>query len=671
LDGAARAAILDRAQGNPFFLAELLHLLVDRGVLRRDDAGWRLHGDLPPDVLPAGVHAVLAARIDGLDAGAKDALRDAAVAGVEFRADALVALSASPDAVAGRLGVLTDRDIVRAADDGTYVFRHTLTREVAYAGIPKAGRARRHALVARWAAETPPWPRAETDAYVAQHAERAVALATEMGLAPDDVAWSARGDGFAALCRLGQAAVARDDNAGAVALLERAFAIGDGDDGARVAYAQALAGCHRLDEAEAVLGDDGSAPALLVLGDIRRKRADDDGAVRAFTAAYDAAGDDERLAGEATRQLGLVDYFAGRLEDAEARFAQALALAERVDDPRGVGWALQHLAWNATTRGVYDRADAMLTRALEVFTSFEDPGGMAWTVGTVAFVRMLQGRLTEARAICAELAPRAREMGDRWGEGATLTIDAVAASELGDITAAEAASARAGELFAGLGDTWGQASALVGRAMAAQARGDTASAARDLRTAVEVSERAHQPSTRTIALTTLAWTCYWARDLDGAESAARDAIALAAALGLAPHTEIGLRVVLALVDRARGDLDGALRVLGEIARTPEQPTFLFPMRQALAHYAGTLLDRGRPAEALEAARRAVATPAEDVRSRVIALRALGSCLRANGRYAEAEEALRAAVEEASSTEQSQERAATEAALADLLAAAGR
>jgi class 3 adenylate cyclase/tetratricopeptide (TPR) repeat protein len=666
LDAASRDALLDRAQGNPFFLAELLHLLVDRGLLRRTAEGWALDADLPPDVLPAGVHAVLAARIDGLEAGAKEVLRDAAVAGVEFRADAVTALSAAPDRVAERLGLLADRDIVRAADDGTYVFRHMLTREVAYAGIPKAGRARRHALVARWAADAEPWPPAETDAYVAQHAERAAALATEMGLAADDVAWSAAEAGYAALCRLGQAAVARDENANAVALLERAFAIGDGNSAARVAYAQALAGCHRLDEAAAVLGDEESAAALLVLGDVRRKRGDDAGATECFARAAAAAGDDERLAGEAIRQLGLVDYFAGRLADAAERFAQALALAERVDDARGIGWALQHIAWNATTRGDYDRADAMLARALEVFTGFDDKGGMAWTVGTAAFVRLLQGRLGEARALCAELLPRAREMGDRWGEAATLTIDSIAASELGDVTTGEAQSARAVALFAELADTWGQAAALVARAIAAQGRGDMTTATRDLRAAVAQSEQARQPSTRMLSLATLAWTSYRAGDLDAAEAAAHDAIAVAVALDVEPHAAIGPRVVLALVDRARGRLDAAVEVLAEIARTPERPTFLFPMRQALAHYAGTLLDMGRPADALDAARRAVATPAEDVRSRVIALRALGSALRATGSYAEAEETLRAAVAEASATEQAEERVTTEAALADLL-----
>jgi class 3 adenylate cyclase/tetratricopeptide (TPR) repeat protein len=673
LDEESRTALLSRAQGNPFFLGELLHLLVDRGVLRRSDSGWALAGELPPGVLPAGVHAVLAARIDGLDPGAKEALRAAAVAGLEFRAAAVAALTDGP--VDERIAVLVERDIVRPAGGGAYVFGHMLTREVAYAGIPKAGRARRHALVARWAAEKLPGTPAEVDAYVAEHTERAVSLATEMGLEEGDAAWTARSVGHDALARLGLAALARDENVNATRLLDRATALGAPDDRVRLAYAQALGACHRLDEAERSVGDLASAAdpglraaALLVLGDVQRKRGDDARAVAAFEEAVAAAREagDERAVGEATRLLGMVDYFAGRLHDAEARFEQALALAERVDDARGVGWALQHLAWNATTRGDYDRADAMLGRALETFAAFEDLGGIGWTVGTEAFVRLLQGRLRDARAICVELLPRGEAMGDRFGTAACLTIDAMAAAELGDVTAARASSERAIRLFAEIDEAWGGALALIARGMTARAAGLAAESTRDLRAALELSESVRQPSTRMLALEALAWSHYWDKAYDEAERAAHVAIEVASGMGVAPHAEVGLRVVLALCDRARGRLDEALRVLAEIAASPERPTFLFPMRQALAHYAGTLLDRGQAAAALDVARRAVATPAEDVRSRVVALRAYGSALRANGARDEAEAALREALAEASATEQVQERDQTERVLADLL-----
>ena len=89
--------LLERAQGNPFFLAELLHLLVDRGLLRRDGEGWRLTGELPRDVLPAGVQAVLAARIDGLSPAARTVLRDASVIGNRFTAEMVRSLEPISD----------------------------------------------------------------------------------------------------------------------------------------------------------------------------------------------------------------------------------------------------------------------------------------------------------------------------------------------------------------------------------------------------------------------------------------------------------------------------------------------------------------------------------------------------------------------------------------------
>jgi tetratricopeptide (TPR) repeat protein len=263
--------------------------------------------------------------------------------------------------------------------DPAFRFSHTLVRDVAYAGLVKAERARRHAAAAAFAQATTTGRSAnglsEADLSAAAQGERAVRLALEMGLPPHDPAWQARGIAFAALARLGGTALDRDDHTAAHELLVRALALADAGPGervpddlvvpARVAYARALSGLHRLPEAEAELvpalaaAEEGvRAGALVVLGDVRRRRGDVAGATQAFVSALAAAGAAgiDRVTGEALRQLGLLDYFDGRLLSAEGRFREAHALAVRVDDPRGAGWALQHLAWSATTRGDYDLA---------------------------------------------------------------------------------------------------------------------------------------------------------------------------------------------------------------------------------------------------------------------------------------------------------------------------
>ncbi|HVE62914.1 MAG TPA: adenylate/guanylate cyclase domain-containing protein [Mycobacteriales bacterium] len=685
LAGSARRMLLDRAQGNPFFLAELLHLLIDRGLLRREDEGWVVTGDLPERVLPAGVHAVLAARIDALPAAARATLRAAAVVGNRFWTGALVALTGrAADEVRQHLSVLVDHDVVRSAGGDAWSFTHALTREVAYAGVAKVDRAREHALVAHWAVRELTGSPAEVDVAVAAQAELAANLAREMSLPVGDPAWLAAEVGVLALVRLGRTSLARDDNISAVELLGRATALGTDSVSAAasfdagVAYADALARVHRLDEALVALAPALAAAdlgvlagALAVQGDVRRKQGDDKGATESFVRALAAASEvgDDRLVAEALRQLGLLDFFAGRLPEAEERFTQALELARRVRDPRGTGWALQHLAWSATTRGDYARADETLRAATAVFAEFDDDRGVAWCAGTEALVRMLQGRLGEAKSLVRVLIDQTRAHGNRWAAGACLTIDAIASSELGNVTLAVERGRQAHLIFTELADSWGTSLALVARGMAARAGGSAEEAVLLLSESALHADRHRHPSVGTLALVTLGWCHYEAQRLDDAEAAVRRSLELAGGLGLEPQAATGERVLLALIARARGDLPTALRTLHDVTRTPASSTLLFPMRQAVAHYAATLLQAGRLSEALAQAELALSVPAEDVRSTVIAHRAYGAALAATGRRADAEQALRTACRVAESTEHVREREVTQRALADFLAGA--
>jgi class 3 adenylate cyclase/tetratricopeptide (TPR) repeat protein len=687
LDPAARAALLDRAQGNPFFLAELLHLLVDRGALRREGDRWVLDEGRPDDWLPAGVQAVLAARIDGLDGAAKGVLRDASVLGLRVTPAGLEAVGRAsghgdPEVVRSALRALVERRLLEAdADDQSYRFAHTLVRDVAYAGLAKAERARRHAAAAAWFAGTGGGRSAEADTATASQGERAVRLAAEMGLPPDDPAWAGRGLAFPALARLGQAALARDDNPGAEALLARALALPGAEAlpqdlvvPVRLARAQALAALHRLEEAEDDLqvalscGEDAvRAGALLVLGDVRRKRGHHDAAAATFVQALAAAGAAgiDRLGGEALRQLGLLDYFDGRLRSAEERFRQAHALAVRVGDDRGAGWALQHLAWSATTRGDYELADATLEQAAEVFGGLEDAGGLSWVAGTGGFVRLLQGRFREAREVATSVLPLGEVTGERWGVAALLTIDAFAAAELGAVDEARAEAADARERFEGLGDAWGSALATVALGAAVRGGDDPDTAVALLQEAVALSEMGGHPVITSLALVVQGYASLDRGDLDGAHACAYRASALLAGLDLEPHASLGAAVLLAQVQRARGELADALTTLDAALAATDRPALLFPLRQARAHRAGILLQLGRAEEALATAREAVAVPAEDVRSEVVALRALGAALAACGSQDEARTVVEKALEVARSTGQRSEVAATERLLATL------
>jgi class 3 adenylate cyclase/tetratricopeptide (TPR) repeat protein len=698
LESGARDNLLNRARGNPYFLAELLHLLVDRGLLRRDGTSWAPVGSLPNEVLPAGVQAVLAARIDDLEPPARAVLRAAAVLGSRFPVDAITEVERRPAAeVREALDELAVRQLLRPiegrAEPGTppghtpksWAFVHPMARDVAYGSLPKAERARRHARAARWATTSLEAPPAEVDSFLAAQSEAAVGLASSMRLSATDPVWQVRELGLAALLRLGQAALVRDEYSAAADLLRRALALGEGQQGGgisperqlevRLSYAEALTALRRLDDAEDALrpalgsSDDRTRlGALTVLGDVRYKQGRDDEAVELLERVFQEAtqvGAPE-TAGVAVRQLGLVDYYAGRLKAAEHRFGQSLEIARGKDDRRGAGWALQHLAWAATTRGDYAFADTCLKDATEHFAALEDTGGLAWCSGTESLVRLLQGRLKDARLVARNLVPLAETLAESWGVAICLLVDSMAAAELGDVTGAKNEAARAERLFRETGDTWGQALALVAQGMAERSAGDPHRALDRLRGAVHVAEDGRHPLPGLLALVNLGLAALEADDLDLAATSAERAVTVLERLDLEPHIALGVSVLNAQVQRARGKPEEAVRLLRASLIGDAEQTLLFPRRQALAHLAGSLLDSGDPGEGLDVARRAVWVPAEDIRSRVLALRALGTALRAHGDSDGARRAYTEALEVARETEARSEETLT----ADLLATLG-
>ena len=153
LPQGVRELIVERAEGNPFFVEEVLESLIDAGVLEREDGGWRAN-TLPPGFeIPDSVQAVLAARIDLLGEAEKAALQAAAVIGRVFWTGPVYELveDLAPD-----LHLLETRDFIRQragsslAGEVEYAFKHALTREVAYGSLTKARRTQLHTRFADW-----------------------------------------------------------------------------------------------------------------------------------------------------------------------------------------------------------------------------------------------------------------------------------------------------------------------------------------------------------------------------------------------------------------------------------------------------------------------------------------------------------------------------------------
>ena len=149
--------VRQKAEGNPFFLEEILQRLIDEGALVREEGRWVGTEHAATVRLPDTIHALLAARIDSLPSVEKALLQQAAVVGRVFWPGSLGAATNGNESME-TLRSLERRGMVSARTSSTiegqpeYLFRHVLIRDVAYAGVPKARRARAHAETAEWLA---------------------------------------------------------------------------------------------------------------------------------------------------------------------------------------------------------------------------------------------------------------------------------------------------------------------------------------------------------------------------------------------------------------------------------------------------------------------------------------------------------------------------------------
>jgi predicted ATPase len=152
-DDASLASItqrlIERTQGNPFFLEESVRTLVETQVLVGVQGAYRLGKTLPSIQVPSTVQAVLAARIDRLPPEEKQLLQTAAVIGHEVPFALLQAMAEAPEE-ALRLGLthLQAAEFLyetRLFPQMEYTFKHALTQQVAYETLLQERRRTLHA----------------------------------------------------------------------------------------------------------------------------------------------------------------------------------------------------------------------------------------------------------------------------------------------------------------------------------------------------------------------------------------------------------------------------------------------------------------------------------------------------------------------------------------------
>ncbi|WP_082754992.1 ATP-binding protein [Variovorax sp. PAMC 28711] len=146
---AVRTALLDRADGNPFFLEQMVMTLVDGGSLLGLPGGYRATSGASPLGVPASIMAVIGARVDRLPADTKASLEAAAIVGEPLLSGVVAAMRNIDEAEAeSHLRQAMSGGLITASAgagaSGAYAFRHGLVQEAVAATLTRARRSQLH-----------------------------------------------------------------------------------------------------------------------------------------------------------------------------------------------------------------------------------------------------------------------------------------------------------------------------------------------------------------------------------------------------------------------------------------------------------------------------------------------------------------------------------------------
>jgi class 3 adenylate cyclase len=368
---ALRELVTGGADGNPFYMEELVKMLIDQGAIRTGEE-WSVDADkLLSLKVPPTLTGVLQARLDGLPAQERRALQLASVIGLKFWEAALAHVD--PQA-AEQLPSLRRRELIvldEAQDSvGEYAFRHQILQQVTYDTLLKRDKRDAHARTAQWLAQ-----------HAQARAQGLLATAADHYAKAGDAANAAEFYARAAAHHAGRFA-----NEQALEYTARALALASPDD--RAIRWRLLATRERTLE-------------LLARRDAQLQ--DIEGMLALADTLPQGTEGDARRAEAAWRRCDIADRM-GEWATSEREARRALQLAERAGAEDVALRAMQRLAQALAFQGNPAAGLALAESGLARATALHSP--------------VAQSRLANAMSLCAA------EQGDQAGKPAARPVDA-------------------------------------------------------------------------------------------------------------------------------------------------------------------------------------------------------------------------------------------------------
>ncbi len=382
--------ITERAEGNPFYIEELLNYLRDRNIDPGDVTA------LAGLDLPNSLRSLILSRIDQLTESQKSTLKVASVVGRLFRAAVLWNAYPQLGAASQILDDLSflsriELTLVDSEPELTYLFRHIVTHEVSYESLPYMTRSLLHGLIAEYMER----------AYDQNLNQWVYLLAFHYGHSENE---SKQREYF---LKAGQAAQTSYANAAALEYYQRALPLLSGEEQVKTVI--------RL------------GSVLTLVGEWPAANEHYQHALElAQAAGY------RQIVAQCQTALGELLRKQGRYTETLEYLEQARLTFEDLGDESGVAQALHYAGTLAAQQGQYDLARERYESSLEIRRRLTDIARIGSLLGNLGIVARYQGNYTLARALQEESLEAWRASGDKWGISAALNNLGNVALDQGD-----------------------------------------------------------------------------------------------------------------------------------------------------------------------------------------------------------------------------------------------
>ncbi len=427
-----RDRILERAEGVPFYAVETVRMLLDRGLLVREGTTYRATQPIETLEVPETLHALIAARLDGLTPDERRVVQDASVLGRTFTTRGLAYMSGlSEDALEPWLASLMRKEVISftsdplSAERGQYGFLQDLVKMVAYETLSRRERKTRHLAAASYLRSL--GEEDEIVEVVAAHyldAYRAV---------PDDAdAADVREEALRMLVRAGERAASLGANAEAQTRFEDAAALAEApslqaelferagmaarvngrSDAAIELFERSVTMFKRLEEPHA------AARVSARLGEVMWDSGRVDESVQLMEQSFHVVSREEPDANLASlaAQLGRVLYFSGDTDVAAERVEVALDIAESLWLPEVLSEALNTKSLTLLAKGRPQECLALLEYALKVALESDIPSAALRAYFNLTELSLQFDRFEEGRGYVDRGLALSRRVGNRSWE---------------------------------------------------------------------------------------------------------------------------------------------------------------------------------------------------------------------------------------------------------------